>query len=85
VHIRKRGRRYEIEDEGAAVRKARAFGVVDWEEIATEVAGAHDLNVNRRGVVSVPGVEAGPDLAWLAFRVARCSYAMHSELLDTLE
>jgi hypothetical protein len=85
VHIRKHGRRYDIEDEGAGVRKARAFGVADWEEIATEVADAHDLNVDSRGVVSVPGVEAGPDLAWLAFRVARCSYAVHSELLETLE
>ena len=84
VHIRKRHRRYDIDDKGAAVRKARAFGVEEWEEIASEVVDAHDLNVNRRGVISVPTVE-GADLAWLAFRVARCSYAVHSELLDTLD
>ena len=84
VHIRKRGRRYEIDDEGAAVAKARWFGATEWEAVATDVVDAHDLNLNRRGVVFVPAVEGGPDLAWLAFRVARCSYAVHSELLETL-
>jgi hypothetical protein len=84
VRIRKRHRRYDIDDEGAAVRKARALGVEQWEEIAADVVDAHDLNVNRRGVVFVPAVE-GRDIAWLAFRVARCSYAVHSELLDTLD
>jgi len=84
VRMRKRHRRYDIDDEGAAVRKARALGVEEWEEVASEVVDAHDLNVNRRGVISVPTVE-GADLAWLAFRVARCSYAVHSELLDTLD
>ena len=84
VHLRKRGRRYDIDDEGAAVRKARAFGVEEWETVAREVVDAHDLNVNRRGVVFVPAVEGGFDLAWLAFRLARCSYAVHAELLETL-
>jgi hypothetical protein len=83
VHIRKRGRRYDIDDGGAAVATARSFGVVDWRDVAATVVDAHDLNVNRRGVVFVPAVE-GRDLAWLAYRVARCSYAVHSELLDTL-
>jgi hypothetical protein len=85
VHIRKRGRRYDVDDEGAGVRKARAVGVSDWDAVATDVAEAHDLNVNRSGVVFVPAVEGGPDLAWLVFRVARCSYSVHSELLETLE
>jgi hypothetical protein len=83
VRLRRRGRRYEIDDEGAAVATARWFGVSDWREVATEIVDAHDLNVNRRGVVFVPAVE-GRDLAWLAFRVARCSYAVHAELLETL-
>jgi hypothetical protein len=82
VHIRRRGRRYEIDDEGAAVRKARAFGVEEWETIASEVVEAHDLTVNRRGVISMPAV-AEADLAWLAFKVARCAYAAHYELLDS--
>jgi hypothetical protein len=85
VQIRKRGRRYDIDDEGAAVAKARWLGAQDWHTVAEEVVDAHDLNVNRRGVVFVPAVEGGVDLAWLAFKVARCSYALHSELLDTLE
>ena len=84
VHVRKRRRRYELDDEGGAVAKARWFGANEWEEVAHEVVDAHDLNMNRRGVVFVPAVEGGPDLAWLAFRVARCSYAVHSELLDAL-
>jgi hypothetical protein len=84
VHIRKRGRRYELDDEGAAVAKARWFGAEEWQPVANEVVDAHDLNLNRRGVVFVPAVERGADLAWLAFKVARCSYAVHSELLDTL-
>ena len=46
---------------------------------------AHDLNVNRRGVVFVPAVEGGLDLAWLAYRLTRCSYAVHAELLETLD
>ena len=83
VRVRKRGRRYDVDDDGAAVAKARWFGVTEWQATAEDVAAAHDLNVNRRGVVFVPTVE-GNDLAWLAFRVARCSYAVHSELLESL-
>jgi hypothetical protein len=85
LRIKKRGRRYEIDDGGAAVSKARWFGVGEWEAVANEIADAHDLNVNRRGVVFVRAVEGGPDLAWLAFKVARCSYAVHAELLETLD
>jgi hypothetical protein len=84
VRLRKRRHRYDIDDEGAAVAKALALGVGEWHEIAAEVVDAHDLNVNRTGVIFVPAVEGGFDLAWLAFRVARCSHAVHSELLDTL-
>jgi len=84
VHIRKRGRRYEIDDQGAGVAKARWFGANDWETVASEVVAAHDLNMNRRGAVFVPAVDGGPDLAWLAFKVARCSYAVHAELLEAL-
>jgi hypothetical protein len=85
VSIRKRGRRYDLDDEGAAVAKARWYGAEDWQKIAQEVVEAHDLNVNRRGVVSVPAVDGGLDFAWLAFKVARCSHALHSELLDALD
>jgi hypothetical protein len=81
VRLRRRGRRYDIDDEGAAVAKARWFGVREWYDVANEVVAAHDLNVNRRGVVFVPAVE-GRDLAWLAFKIARCSYAVHCELLE---
>jgi hypothetical protein len=84
VSIRKRGRRYDLDDEGAAVTKAILFGAAEWRPVANEIVDAHDLNLNRRGIVFVPAVAGGADLAWLAFKVARCSYAVHSELLDTL-
>jgi hypothetical protein len=85
VDIRKRRHRYDVHDGGGAVARARYLGVESWEDVASEIVDAHDLNLNRRGVIFVPAVEGGIDVAWLAFRVARCSYAVHSELLDTLE
>jgi hypothetical protein len=83
VRVRKRGRRYEVDDEGAGVAKARWFGVDEWEAVTAEVVDAHDLTMNRRGAIIATAAEE-TDLAWLAFRVARCSYAVHSELLDTI-
>ena len=80
VLVRKRGRRYDLSDEGRAVRKSGATGR-RWLEIAERVADAEALNVNRRGVVFVPAVE-GRDLATLAVRVAETSLALYGELLD---
>lgn len=78
VHVRKRGHRYDLTDDGAAVKKAR---VRDWLPLAQDVVDAYWLNINRRGVVSVPAVE-GRDLAPLAARVAETSLAVYQELLD---
>ena len=80
VLVRKRGRRYDLSDEGAAVRKAGA-SAGRWLETAERVADAHALNVNRRGVVFVPAVE-GRDLATLAIQVAETSLALYGELLE---
>ena len=78
VHVRKRGHRYDLTDDGAAVKKAR---VRDWLPLAQDVVDAYWLNINRRGVVSVGAVE-GRELAPLAAQVAETSLAVYQELLD---
>jgi hypothetical protein len=78
IEIRKRGRRYELSDEGAAVRKA---GVRGWLPVAEALVAEEGFNVNRRGVVFVPAVE-GRDLAALAARLATTSLAVYQELLE---
>ncbi len=79
VSVRKRGRRYDIDDRGHAVRPAaRPTG---WLDAARSVVAADGLNVNRAGVVFVPTVE-GRDPASLAWRVAETSLLVHRALLD---
>jgi hypothetical protein len=79
VRVRRRGRRYAIDDDGAAVRCAGA--PAGWLEVARRVVEEDSLNVNRRGVVFVPAVE-GRDIAGLAERVAGTSRAVHGALLE---
>jgi hypothetical protein len=77
VRVRKRGHRYTIDDDGAAVAKAgRPPG---WLDLAEQ---AYALNVNRHGVVFVPAVEGGVDRDWLVRRVAECSAAVYQELVE---
>jgi hypothetical protein len=78
IEIRKRGHRYDLSDDGPAVRKARTRG---WLPVAGAVVAAEGFNVNRSGVVFVPAVE-GRDLAGLAARLAQTSLAVYRELLD---
>jgi hypothetical protein len=80
VRVRKRGYRYTVDDDGAAV--ARAGKPPGWLEVARDAVDAYALNVNRRGVVFVPAVEGGMDLAWLVTRIADCSAAVYRELLE---
>lgn len=80
VMLRRRGRRYELHDEGRAVELAGA--PAGWRQYAAAVVGAHDLNVNRTGVVFVPAVEGGVDREWLANRVAETSLALYDALLE---
>src|SRR4051812_42810995 len=55
VHLRKRERRYTLDDDGAAVASAgRPHG---WLAAAERAAAEEGVNVNRRGVVFVPAVE----------------------------
>ena len=82
VRVRKRERRYELDDEGAAVRKVGVsvrHGA--WYEAADRVVDEEHVNVNRRGVVFVPAVE-GRDLAALALQVARASASLYAALLE---
>ena len=81
VRLRKRGGRYDLDDEGRAV--ALAGKPQGWRERAVEVVdGEFSLNVSRGGAVFVPAVEGGVDLAWLAGRAAEASRALYQELLD---
>jgi hypothetical protein len=81
IVLRKRGRRYDLSDEGRAAQLAgRPRG---WRERAREVVElGYDLNVSRSGAVFVPAVEGGTDLSWLADRVASASLALYDGLLD---
>lgn len=79
VRLRKRGRRFELDDDGAASRIAgRPEG---WLEVAGRLVAEDGFNVNRRGVVFVPVVE-GRDLAVLVDRLAESSAGVCSSLLE---
>jgi hypothetical protein len=80
VRVRKRAHRYTIDDDGAAVAKAgRPPG---WFRVAERVVEEDWLNLNRRGVVFVPAVEGGHDLAPLVLRIGDLSAAVYQELLE---
>jgi ankyrin repeat protein len=79
VRVRKRVHRYDIDDLGRAV--AGAGNPQGWLETAERVVAEQALNVNRSGVVFVPGVE-GRDIYGLVLKVAEASLAVHTALLD---
>jgi hypothetical protein len=79
IRVRRRGRRYDISDDGGAVRLAgRPPG---WLDQADHVVAVQGFNVNRGGVVFVPAV-AGRDIAALAVRLADSSRAVYLTLLE---
>ena len=79
VRVRKRGRRYELDDVGVAVTAAgRPQG---WMAVAERVVAEEGLNVNRPGRVFVAVVE-GRDLDALVRKVAETSLAVHAALLE---
>lgn len=85
IHVRKRGRRIDLDDGGAAVARARALGTpAEWLEIAEGVVAQEGFNVNRRGVLFVPVVE-GRDLAELALRLGGTAERVHAALLDVAD
>jgi hypothetical protein len=80
VRVRKRGRRYELRDDGRAVELAG--GRRGWRESAAAAVDDFDLNLTQTGVVFVPAVEGGVDRDWLARRVAEASLAVYDALLE---
>jgi hypothetical protein len=82
VNVRKRGRRYDIGDQGSAVSAAGT--PPGWLEPAERIVAGVGLNVNRRGVVFVSAVE-GRDIAALVMQVAETSLAVYSALLESQE
>jgi hypothetical protein len=79
IRVRRRGRRYDITDDGAAVSLAGRPG--GWLERVERVVAAEGFNVNRRGVLFVPAV-AGRDIMSLALRLADTSRSAYLDLLD---
>jgi hypothetical protein len=80
VRIRRRGRRFELRDDGRALELAgRPDG---WRDGATQVVAAYELNITRTGEIFVPGFEGGADRDWLAGRVAETSLALYDALLE---
>lgn len=85
VRIRRRGHFTHIDDDGAAVAKARALGATrDWLPVASAVVDDEGFDVNRRGVVFVT-LGRGRDIDAVAARLADCAYAVHTTLLETIE
>ncbi len=82
ITVRKRGNRYDLDDGGEAIARARALGgPTDWRPIAEDVVAAQGFNVNRRGVVFVSVVE-GRDLASISVKLAECAESVRAALLD---
>ena len=79
IFVRKRGRRYDLDDRGRATQLAGKPN--GWLPVAERVVAEEGFNVNRAGVVFVPAVE-GRDLALLAMRLADMSRAVFAELLE---
>lgn len=79
IHVRRRGRRYDLSDDGAGIDRAgRRRG---WLELAQRVAAADGFNVNRTGAVSVPVVE-GRDIDDLCARLAASSRRVYLAVLE---
>jgi hypothetical protein len=79
VVVRKRLHRYDLDDDGTAVRLAGK--PPGWLGVAEDVVGQFWLNVNRRGVVFV-GTVYPRMLEELAERVAETSLAVYEALLE---
>ena len=79
IHVRHRGARYDLSDEGAGVD--RAGKRPGWYEVAQHVVAVDGFNVNRRGTVFVPAVE-GRDLDDLCTRLGESSRRVYLAVLE---
>jgi hypothetical protein len=82
ISVRKRGGRFDLTDEGAAVDLAGRPR--DWLPIVSATVAGMGMNVNRRGVVFVTGF-ARRDVAHLVMRLAECSRMVYVSLLESSE
>jgi hypothetical protein len=80
IHIRTRGRRVDLHDDGRAVAKAGATPP-GWLELVDRIVAEEGFNVNRRGVLFV-SVTLGRDLDELAERLAGTAVDVYSALLE---
>ena len=80
ARARRRGVIVHLDDEGAAV--AAAGKPPGWLELAREVVAAHDLNVNRAGVVFVGARYDRGDLVELVLRVSDTAAHVYEALLE---
>ena len=80
IRIRRRGRRLDLDDLGAAVELAGRPG--GWLPVAQRVVAETGMNVNRAGVVFVPAFEHSPNLDSLVRRLSEASKAVYAELLE---
>ncbi len=80
VRIRRRGRNYTLDDDGAAVTLAGK--PPGWLDAAEGAVREVDLNINRRGVVFVSAFEHSVDRDWLVGRVAEASLGVYAALLE---
>ena len=81
VRLRVVTRRWpEVDDGGGAVERAgRPAG---WHAVAARVARDGEVNLNRRGVLSLPVVPCGPGRDAIVARVAETSVILFGELLE---
>jgi hypothetical protein len=79
IRVRRRGRRYDLSDDGNAV--ARAEKPTGWLDVCDRLVAVDGFNVNRRGILFVPAVE-GRDIAMLTLRLAQTSRAVYLALLE---
>jgi hypothetical protein len=79
IRIRRRGRRYDLSDDGTAV--SLSHKPPGWLDSVERVVAAEAFNVNRRGVIFVPVVE-GRDIAALVSRLALTSRTAYLTLLE---
>jgi hypothetical protein len=85
ISVHKRGIRYDLDDRGEAVARARAVGAPSaWLEVAERVVDEEGFNVNRRGVVFVQTFERR-DVASYILRLSDCAERVQAALLDVLE
>jgi hypothetical protein len=81
IRIRRRGRRYDLDDCGEAVRLAGK--PAGWREAAERAV--EPMNLSRSGVVFVPAVEGGfpdRDIEALARRLGESSRAVYDALVE---